>query len=183
MKKLLISVFFLLLLLAPMVRAQEPENPKPPSDTILGDLIKWGEETMPYPDWNVRLDATPGQVSVTWSNNTFALVYYLYQWGDPESFTDFSGSELDTKTDPEWMQTVMENYDKWEETQRCYDDETLTVELVAVHEEKQYKARYWVWAEKGAFHAVTAVFPRDQEADLEALADAHFGEAARCSGG
>jgi len=182
MKKLLMT-FILLLILIPLAGAQEPETPKPPSDTVLIDLIKWGEATMPYPEWNVRLDAIPGSVSVTWSDETFALVYYLYQWGDPESFVDFSGSELDTKADPEWMKTVMQNYDRWEETRRCFDDETLTVELAAIHEEKQYKARYWLWAEEGAFHAVTAVFPRDQEEELEVLADAHFGEAARCSNG
>lgn len=179
----LILVILLLAMTSPALAQQptpsEPPVTTPPEPRLIIEPLLWGAEYFPFPTWNISVQASSLELSITWQTaaDFFAITSYNQQFG---GFTDLSGEEISQMITPQWLEVVLQGYETYAEVERCFDEEFLTIELNTVDQGAEYVGRYWVWANEGVFTSILAMYPPTQAAALEAFADGRFGGAARC---
>lgn len=164
--------------LAQPALAQEPTPAPPPSTHPALDVLLWGIDFFPFPDWQVNVEASALEARSVWSTGKdyLAIVTYTRQFGD----TVYSGEEVSQLISPDWFSILLADYDSWQEVSRCHNNTHLTVNLKAVEEGISYTARYWVWSEEGTLVSALGVYQEDNAVQLEALGEVLIKTLPRC---
>jgi hypothetical protein len=170
-----ISFFLIIILMVvPMpALAQDGTNENPALRALM-----WGVDYFPYPEWQVVITTTPGQVTGSWTTEAAydAVVFYVEQF----PYEAYSGEQLSGLANDQWMSDLMVNYTTWTELSRCVSGDYLVIELKATYDGGSYTTRYWLWWEEGILKSVFATFPRDGLEALQAVGNQYFPTVAAC---
>lgn len=177
---LIVTTLLLTVLLLPASSIQlhaqedEPVQPRPAQE-----LLAWGAEVLPYPEWLFQVQEQPEQVTSQWTRSSDgAIIAHNHRLG----VLQYTGEEINEFVDDAWLGSALDSYDGWIGTGRCTIDSTLVVDVEAELDETTYAIRYWLFTtDNDAFASVTAIFPVEKIDELDSLATELLPDVASCA--
>lgn len=167
MRKLQITIMIIsLLALAAMVNAQTKRQRE------IYTALAYGEGIFEMDLWLASAAEQTDRTTATWVANDLGGLAYVEYLHFEEEYTSRS---LERHFDDRWFDVTFENYEDWEETERCTQDDMTLIYLDMVNEidgtEYEYKMRYWILPETSTrVAALSLVLPEDDSSNLEKYA-------------
>lgn len=164
----------------PVLPAQQTAQACPRHPDLIDDLeavVETDESVFDDADWSFVLnyDETASKIKASWTNNPSGAVAYsevlFYNCGyEDKQIEDYHDFDV-----------IWENYDSWEETDSCEQDDLELHEFAMVDDNRDYLVRYWIQrASKTRVINIHVVFLKKDSRQLDEYSEALFPDFASC---
>ena len=177
-------IVFLSILLGACGPGEQAQGPRDecgliePSESDVRYILSFGGQAFASDDWLKTYTVEPYKISLSRNNQASSAVafveYLIYTCG-------YGQADLDSYFNEEGFNIIFSGYENHTLTNFCEIKDLTLYEYDLVDEERDFKARYWVWqATETRLLDFLLVFPKDNPVDLDKYSQQIFPDLNSC---